>query len=157
MAGRTIHQLFAEYGESHRHPTNIGIHWLAVPVIYFSIVGLLMCIPSPKMNFLDDHIWMWLALGAVVAFYYFKASLSLFIGMSLFSAGCVWLAQWSASNLPWPLWATCSGLFILAWIAQFLGHGVEGKKPSFLKDLQFLLVGPAWLMAKVYRRVRIPY
>ena len=42
-------------------------------------------------------------------------------------------------------------VFVLAWIGQFIGHLIEGKRPSFFKDLQFLLIGPAWLMAFVYR------
>ena len=38
------------------------------------------------------------------------------------------------------------GIFVVAWIGQFYGHKVEGKKPSFFKDLQFLLIGPVWCM-----------
>ena len=52
-------------------------------------------------------------------------------------------------------WA--SVLFVAAWVFQFAGHEVEGRKPSFFKDLQFLLIGPAWLMHFIYRRLGIPY
>ncbi|HDZ8845068.1 Mpo1-like protein [Aeromonas veronii] len=45
----------------------------------------------------------------------------------------------------------------LLWIAQFVGHKIEGKRPSFLADLQFLLIGPAWVLASLYRRLGIPY
>jgi uncharacterized membrane protein YGL010W len=48
------------------------------------------------------------------------------------------------------------GLFAAAWVGQFKGHQIEGKKPSFLKDLQFLLVGPAWLLHFVYRKAGLP-
>ena len=48
-------------------------------------------------------------------------------------------------------------LFAVAWVLQFVGHHVEGKKPSFLRDIQFLMVGPAWLMHFLYRRAGIPY
>ena len=43
-------------------------------------------------------------------------------------------------------------VFVLAWIAQFVGHKIEGRKPSFLTDLVYLLIGPAWVLTKLYRR-----
>ena len=46
MIMRKIDQLFAEYGESHQNPTNKKIHWICVPLIFFSIVGLIASIPS---------------------------------------------------------------------------------------------------------------
>jgi uncharacterized membrane protein YGL010W len=61
------------------------------------------------------------------------------------------------ANAPWPLWQIAAVLFVLAWIGQFIGHKIEGKKPSFFKDLQFLLIGPAWLMSFVYRSAGLPY
>jgi uncharacterized membrane protein YGL010W len=56
-----------------------------------------------------------------------------------------------------PLWLVSAIVFVVAWIGQFYGHKVEGKKPSFLKDIQFLLIGPAWLLHFIYRRLGIPY
>jgi uncharacterized membrane protein YGL010W len=55
------------------------------------------------------------------------------------------------------LWQVCLALFIVAWIFQFIGHKIEGKKPSFFKDLQFLLIGPAWLLSFIYQKVGIRY
>ena len=49
------------------------------------------------------------------------------------------------------------GIFVIAWIGQFIGHKIEGKKPSFLEDLQFLMVGPAWLLSFIYKKVGIKY
>jgi uncharacterized membrane protein YGL010W len=49
------------------------------------------------------------------------------------------------------------GVFVLAWIVQFYGHKIEGKKPSFLKDVQFLMIGPAWLMHFIYKKIGISY
>ena len=60
-------------------------------------------------------------------------------------------------TLAWPLWLTSVVIFIVAWIGQFVGHAVEGKRPSFFKDLQFLLIGPLWLLAAAYRRFSVPY
>jgi len=49
------------------------------------------------------------------------------------------------------------GVFVVAWVAQFVGHKIEGKKPSFLTDLAYLLIGPAWIVAKIMRRLHIAY
>lgn len=156
MANRTLQQWFDEYGEGHRNPVNITVHWVAVPLIYFSMVGLLMAIPAPAYRYVDHYLWAFLAMGAVWIFY-MQRSFSIAIGMVIFNVACLWAGRWLDQHAAWPLWAICLSIFVLAWIAQFIGHGVEGKKPSFLKDLQFLLIGPAWLMAKLYRRLGIAY
>lgn len=156
MANRTLQQWFDEYGEGHRNPVNITVHWVAVPLIYFSMVGLLMAIPAPAYRYVDHYLWAFLAMGAVWIFY-MQRSFSIAIGMVIFNVACLWAGRWLDQHAAWPLWAICLSIFVLAWIAQFIGHGVERKKPSFLKDLLFLLIGPAWLMAKLYRRLGIAY
>jgi uncharacterized membrane protein YGL010W len=55
--------------------------------------------------------------------------------------------------VPWPVWKICTVSFVLAWIGQFIGHKIEGKKPSFFKDVAFLLIGPAWLMSFIYKKL----
>jgi uncharacterized membrane protein YGL010W len=55
------------------------------------------------------------------------------------------------------LWVTSLVIFVAAWIGQFIGHAIEGKRPSFFKDLQFLLIGPLWLLAAAYRRLGLRY
>lgn len=62
-----------------------------------------------------------------------------------------------ASQLPIRLWLLSVIVFVIAWIGQFVGHQIEGKKPSFFKDLQFLLIGPLWLLAFVYRHFNWAY
>lgn len=156
MAKRPIQAWFDEYAESHRNPVNVTVHWIAVPVIFFSILGLLYSVPPIPLGTAGLVTVANMAVAFVVI-YYLMRSLSLALGMILFCLACLWLAGWITGHVAWPLWAICLGLFVLAWIAQFWGHGVEGKKPSFLKDLQFLLIGPAWLLSKVYRRLGIPY
>jgi len=157
MPVRSIHQWFAEYGESHQNATNTLIHWICVPAIYFSVVGLVVSIPSPAVPVLAaHHVWAYLALLAVL-FFYVQRSIPIAVGMVVWNVLCVVLAIWLQHHAPWPLWAICIVVFALAWVGQFYGHHVEGKKPSFLKDLQILLIGPAWLLAKVYRRFGIPF
>ena len=60
----------------------------------------------------------------------------------------------------WPIQATTKtaiAVFVIAWIAQFIGHKHEGRKPSFLTDLTYLLIGPAWVVAKVLRKMGIAW
>ncbi len=157
---RKIDSLLTEYGDSHQNSTNKAIHWICVPLIFFSILGLIWSIPS---GFLQSNVtaspyanWATVLLVLVLA-YYIALSLSLAIGMAIFSALCLiatnQLVQWDFA----PLWLISIVIFVLAWIGQFYGHKVEGKKPSFLKDIQFLMIGPAWLMHFVFKKLGIPY
>ena len=156
MAKRTIQHWFDEYGESHRNATNVAVHWIAVPLIFFSVVGLLASIPGIPIANVGPVPVVNVALVALYIFY-IRYSLLLFLGMAVFSSLCLGAASWLDAHAPWPLWVICVVVFVLAWIAQFVGHNIEGKKPSFLKDLQFLLIGPAWLLAKLFRKAGIAY
>jgi uncharacterized membrane protein YGL010W len=155
---RKIDQLLAEYGESHQNATNKTIHWICVPLIFFSIVGMIASIPS---GFLQNNLgafanWAVVAM-ILVLIYYVSLSIPLSVGMALFAVACLFLAREIAISVSLPLWQVCLGIFVLAWIGQFYGHKVEGKKPSFFKDIQFLLIGPAWLMHFIYKRLGISY
>ncbi len=157
MAARSIHQWFEDYGVSHQNPTNKAVHWICVPVIYFCVVGFLWSIPTPDLPPLTGgHVWAMLGV-ALVSIFYVRLSLGIMIGMALWSILCLFVCRFLELHAPWPLWVVCTTLFVAAWIGQFIGHKVEGKKPSFLHDLQFLIIGPAWLMGFIYRRLGIPY
>lgn len=137
-----------EYGESHRNPTNKMIHWICVPLIVWTVTALIWAIPSPAE-------WLnWAVLTAVLAMaWYIALSPSLAIGIGLFLALCLAINAWVEATFATPLWLIAVVVFVAAWIGQFVGHNIEGKKPSFFKDLQFLLVGPAWLMGFIYRKM----
>jgi len=62
------------------------------------------------------------------------------------------LTQLGGATLP-----VAIAVFVAAWVGQFVGHRIEGRKPSFVEDVRFLLVGPAWLLGDFYRRVGIRY
>jgi uncharacterized membrane protein YGL010W len=158
---RKIDELLAEYGESHQNETNKAIHWICVPLIFLSVVGLIASIPSGIVqNFLgeDNPYANWATVVLVlVLIYYVSISIPLAFGMMLFGVLCLFIVRLIAESNIAPLWAVSLIIFFVAWIGQFYGHKVEGKKPSFLKDIQFLLIGPAWLMHFVYRKLGIPY
>lgn len=154
MATRSIHDWLEAYGVSHQHPTNKLIHWICVPTIYFCVVALLWSIPSPVSDVLPRG-WAAMVVTLLVALFYARLSISLMVGMALFTSVCLLLCDLLDRTAPWPLWAIAVVLFVAAWIGQFYGHKVEGRKPSFLDDLQFLMIGPAWLMSFLYKRYGI--
>jgi len=94
---------------------------------------------------------------ALVLIYYLSLSAPLTLGMLFFSVFCLALANFLNLAFPGKLWAISLGIFVIAWIVQFVGHKIEGKKPSFFKDIQFLMIGPAWLMHFIYKKIGVPY
>ena len=150
---KTLDQWFSEYSVSHQNETNQAIHYICVPAIFFSIVGLLMSIPSGFLTgifpmhvpFLEN--WAVVVL-IVVLLFYMRLSLSMGLKVLIFAALCI-AGNYYISQVA-TLWMVSLAIFIVAWIGQFYGHKVEGKKPSFLKDIQFLLIGPAWVIKKVF-------
>ncbi len=157
---RKIDALLSEYGESHQNATNKAIHWICVPLIFFSVVGLIASIPSGILNsvFGSSPYVNWATVVLTIAVvYYISLSIPLSIGMVLFALFCLFVANQIVQMNVAPLWAVCLGIFVVAWIGQFYGHKVEGKKPSFFKDVQFLMIGPAWLMHFIYKKFGIPY
>lgn len=106
--------------------------------------------------FSGPHLLAKISVG-LVGLFYLRISFPIMIGMMLWSVLCLVFCSYLETYGPWPLWVICSVLFVAAWIGQFYGHKVEGKKPSFLHDLQFLMIGPAWLMGFIYRRLGIAY
>ena len=155
---KSADQWFAEYGESHQDHANETIHWICVPVIFFCVLGLLWAIPVPA--FIAGPLpWFHWVHPAIVAalFFYFRLSVPLAYGLLGFIALCCALLELQALYCLFPVWKSSLILFVLAWIGQFIGHQIEGKKPSFFKDVVFLLIGPAWLLHFIYRRVGIAY
>ena len=154
---RTLHQWLNEYGESHTNETNKLIHWVCVSVIFMAIMGLLYCIKLPF--FIREHLQLNAAIIVLllISVYYLSLSIKIGTGMLFGNVLCGLLCYILEKFLPFPLWLFSIIIFILAWIGQFYGHKVEGKKPSFLKDIQFLLIGPMWLMSFIYKKMGIPF
>lgn len=140
---KTIEQWFSEYGESHQNKTNKLIHWVCVPSILFSIVGMIWAF-SP--------VAAWAIMAATMLFY-FKLSFKLSLAMIIVFATSAALSQALGAYV---LQASIV-IFVVAWIFQFVGHKLEGKKPSFFKDVQFLLIGPLWCLGFLFRKFKIHY
>ncbi|NOT88431.1 MAG: DUF962 domain-containing protein [Lysobacter sp.] len=149
---RPIDRWFDKYSSDHINPTNQKIHVIAVPTILWTVTALLWCIPVPGTWF---SAGFWAAIAAFFAWmFYYRASRPLGFGMLAVLIAMLWFNRW--------LYATLGGtrmlqvaiaVFVLAWIAQFIGHKIEGKKPSFFTDVVYLLIGPAWVLGKAYRKL----
>ncbi|MDP5092129.1 MAG: DUF962 domain-containing protein [Polaribacter sp.] len=152
---KTAQEFFDEYAISHQNKTNIAIHYICVPLIFFSVIGLLMSIPTTFLENLfglyNPLIENWaIVIGALISIFYLRLGFWYFAQMLLVILLSVVLNFW-LSNLTNLLYASLS-IFIIAWIGQFYGHKVEGAKPSFIKDLQFLLIGPLWVIQKIVNK-----
>jgi uncharacterized membrane protein YGL010W len=141
---RTIDTLLAQYSESHVHPTNELIHFVCVPVIMFTLLGLLWAL----------HPVVALAFTAAAMLYYLRLSPRFAVGMAMMAALMLAILVTLPPATVLPLSIT---VFVLAWIGQFIGHKIEGKKPSFFDDLRFLLIGPLFVLGFLYRRFKLAY
>lgn len=156
---RKIDQLFAEYAESHQNQTNKLIHWICVPLIFFTIVGFISLIPAP--HFCASYYGC-ISIASIVALFlvtifYITLSWRISIIMLFIIFLMEHLAYAINIHLNSNSWIVYLSIFVITWIFQFVGHKIEGKKPSFLKDLQFLLIGPIWLLHFVLKKLRIKY
>lgn len=141
---RAIDVLLARYGESHRNPVNELIHIVCIPAIVFSLLGILWAI----------HPIVPLLVVAVALVYYSKLSRTFALGMAVMAGAMLALLAMLPDGTVLP---TAIGVFVAAWIGQFVGHHIEGKKPSFFDDLRFLLIGPLFVLSILYRRIRLAW
>lgn len=157
MPRKSADEWFCEYGESHQHAVNKAIHWICVPTIAACVLALLWEAPTPSAPVQARWLnWATLLTAAALVFYA-RLSLPLAAGMLVFSTAVLAaIAAYERIGFI-PLWQAALAVFVAAWIGQFVGHSIEGKKPSFFQDLQFLLIGPIWLLAFVYRKLGIRY
>lgn len=138
---RRIDVLLAHYGLSHQHPINERIHFLAIPLIMLSLIGLLFAI----------HPWVAYAFMAASMLYYLQLSRVFFISMVCGSA----LMLASVHAMGSRVLMLSAFIFVGAWSLQFIGHKIEGKKPSFFEDIQYLWVGPLFVLSKLFIRLGI--
>ena len=151
---RNVDVLLNAYSESHQNKTNKKIHWICVPAIMLSLLGILWSLPFPvKVSPFVNWATILIVLSLI---YYLFLSWQLALGMLVNSLLMIFIMQWM-SGFSVPLWQIAIAIFIVAWVGQFIGHNIEGKRPSFFKDIQFLLIGPVWLLADAYRKLHLKY
>ena len=141
---RNIDALLAQYSESHRNPTNELIHFVCVPLIVFSLLGILWSL----------HPVLALAAVGGAMWYYLQLSKPFAVGMLAMS---ILMLAILAAMPPMTVLPLSIAVFVVSWIGQFIGHKIEGKKPSFLDDMRFLLIGPLFVLGFLYRRFKLVY
>ena len=138
---RRVDQLITHYGESHQNPRNEVIHFIAIPLIMLSLVGILFALhPFAAYGFL-----------AASMVYYARLSGVFLISMVLWSALTVAVVVAMGPRVL----VMSVAIFVGAWILQFIGHKIEGKKPSFFEDIQYLWVGPLFVLSKLFGKLGI--
>jgi uncharacterized membrane protein YGL010W len=153
---RNVNDWFASYSADHQNPTNRLIHWICVPAILWSAIAALWVLPVPG-SIGRPGLWCALIMVGVLTFYWRlsrplgAAMIVLFIALGLLTN-----LAYEALGPGRLLWLAI-GVFVFAWIGQFVGHIIEGRRPSFFTDLAYLLIGPAWLMGKLLRRAGVAY
>jgi uncharacterized membrane protein YGL010W len=140
---RKVDQLLAHYGSSHTHPSNELIHFAAIPLIMLSLSGLMFAL----------HAWITYAFIAASMIYYARLSKVFFASMLIVSLAIIALLHTMGSHVL----IESAAIFIVAWIAQFIGHKIEGKKPSFFEDIQYLWVGPIFVLSKLFLKLGIKW
>ena len=149
---KTAKDWFDDYAISHQHPTNQLVHYICVPLIFFSVIGLLMSIPSEPLENIfglyNPLIENWaMVVTFFISIFYLRMGFWYFLQMLFFILLAIGGNFWLGNNVNLLLASVI--IFIAAWVGQFWGHQIEGQKPSFLKDLQFLLIGPLWVVKKL--------
>ena len=153
---REVDRWLGNYSEDHRNPTNILVHWICVPLILWTVIALLWVVPVPESI---GRAGLWAGVGMFAAMmFYLRLSRALAFGMlaAFVLLGLVTEGLYRVLG-PAPLMWLAIGVFVVAWIAQFVGHHIEGRRPAFFTDLAYLLIGPAWIVAKIMRRLHIAY
>tara|TARA_Y100000996_G_scaffold99649_1_gene71901 strand:- start:28 stop:495 length:468 start_codon:yes stop_codon:yes gene_type:complete len=153
---KSINDWIDSYAESHQNSTNKKIHWICVPLIMFSLLGLLSAVKLFDVKGFEMNLCYVLIIFAWL--FYLNLSLIISIGMFFISVLQLLLIYYLEINLDNTLLLYLYiGIFVVAWIGQFIGHKIEGQKPSFFEDLQFLLIGPAWIISFIYKKLGIKY
>lgn len=149
---RSMRDWLDSYSQDHQHPINRLLHWICVPLIVWSALALLWTAPVPS-SLLKPGAWAVFTIVLAFAWYWKRShrlGAALLVALAVFALICAWVfAQWGPTSMRW----LAVGVFVVAWIGQFIGHLFEGRRPSFFTDLAYLLVGPAWLMDKLLNRV----
>lgn len=141
---RVVDELLSKYAESHQNPVNEWIHFICVPVIVWTVLGLIWAL----------HPLVALVAAMLAIGYYFSLSAPFGVGMALMAAAMLGILYLLPASMVLPV---ALSVFVIAWIGQFIGHKIEGKKPSFFDDLRFLLIGPLFVLGFLYRRLNISY
>ncbi|GGA24185.1 DUF962 domain-containing protein [Dyella nitratireducens] len=149
---RSMREWLDSYSQDHQHPINRLLHWICVPLIVWSALALLWTAPVPQ-SLLRPGAWAVFAIVLAFAWYWKRSrrlAAALLVALAILALICAQVFEpLGPTRMRW----LGLGVFVMAWLGQFIGHLFEGRRPSFFTDLAYLLVGPAWLMDKLLNRL----
>lgn len=143
-------RLLVMYGSSHRHPVNVAIHLLFVPVITTSIFLALMPVVLPLAG---AKIPLAYLFAGVIFVYYLSLDVRSALALVPIAGGLLLLARWAAASLPshW-IWGLAATGFIGGYVAQFIGHAIEGRKPALVDNpVRGVLAAPLFMGVEISR------
>ena len=160
---RAIDALFEEYTAFYQNSVNRKLQWIAIPLIFFGISGLVWLMPFPSLPFLGKYngfINWFTILMAFTIYYYLRLAPTLSYAM-LFTFGAfsyliVQLEFAHKQGGAHPL-VPCVAIFVIGLILFFIGARREGKSASFKTKLKLLLIAPLWLWHLVFDKLKLPY
>lgn len=149
-AFRPARELLVQYARYHRDRRNIATHFVGIPLIVFAL-GVLLARPALDLATPAGVLALTPAalLWAVTTLWYLtRGEFWLGVAVSVVNGTLVALAAPLGTGGLTAWLVVGSGLFLLGWLVQFLGHYYEGRKPAFTDDLIGLLVGPQFVTAE---------
>ncbi len=156
-----LYDWLESYRLSHRHPVNYRIHFIGIPIIYFSLLACLSGIPSLSLHKLLSSSYSGYAhfgtlLVPFLLLFYLRLSVAIMLGMTFFSLICLIVIN-LLEKAGISAWILGIPGFVIGWVSLFFGHYLEGNRPSFLKDLKNLLIAPAWWLTILYKKMGIRF
>ncbi|KAI0046885.1 DUF962-domain-containing protein [Auriscalpium vulgare] len=138
-----IRKQLAFYGAYHANPVNIVIHVVCVPIIVWTFKVFLADVPTPSFvpevhytfnEYLAfDLNWSVLFAATYLVYYYALEPVAAALYTPQWILSTLSAAAFSKTGDHVKIAAVAHGV---AWIAQFIGHGVaEGRAPALLDNL----------------------
>ncbi len=128
---------FEDYEKYHRHPANKKTHYVGVPLIMLSVLGLAGLVTiTPEINL------------AMIAFVLVSAwAIKLDMRFGFLFALAAFPFYWLGLRLSWQLNVA---LFVIGWIFQLVGHyKYEKKSPALMTNVLQTFIGPMWIFARI--------
>jgi hypothetical protein len=145
------------YEDTHQDVTYPTVYWAAVNMVVLGTVGIFWTLPIPDEFFEISPLLNWgTAFLMASAVYYFIISVSLAIGMLPYVLGVAGVQAWLMQSDFSPIRVSI-GLLLAGIIGLFMGHRNKSSLRPVLQDLQLMMIGPAWLLSVLYRRIGIPF
>lgn len=154
LSVRPVDRWFNAYSQDHQHPLNQRLHVFCVPAIVWSLMAMLYAVPTPEaLAAVFPPFGVFAAVLAVLSvMFWVWMSLPLGLGIAVLTLAGFWVNALILEAMGATALLVIGALvFIVAWIGQFIGHHIEGRRPSFFTDLVYLMIGPPWVLAKGYR------